>query len=159
MAGTNRSTVVPAENMVRARDILSTLDMHVYVLDDFGRRIGETTFHAYTIREAVGGIVDELTRRLDEVTELLPTGDAWTKACVAHGVLVGIKEFLEAVIDDDWRISKQLAGSVVLDMTIRAAKEIERCELACGEKEGSMGYLAGTAGDPNHIATEEAPHG
>lgn len=165
MLGSKGNTVAPAGNIEEAEDIFSGLAPKIYALDDIARRLADCSLNAFTIRLAVGGIVDGAIEELNGALALVPDGgDACMAAHEAIEALDAMKEFLEAVIGDDWRTTEKVAGSVLLDMAIRAAKEIERAEIACGATFGTMGYLAGEHSesiDPNRlnppIAAEGAP--
>lgn len=155
MADKNRSTVVPAGNLKKAAEVLSKCAGDIYALDDIGRRFAGNLFSPLTLASVVEALAASIRSNLEEAQALLPSplappSSAQVEIGAAQDALDALVEVVVAITNDDrLHVTEQTAGMVIFDLTVGAAKCIERAELACGVVDPSTHYLSGSVRDPN----------
>lgn len=162
MANAKRNTVVSAEALGKARSAIAMTFSEIYALDDIGRNLTASKLSHYTIAKALESFAESACANLAKAERMLPPGHAAVNEVLnAIDHLESLGQFGYAQADDDgWKFNAKTVGDAVFELTVRAAKAIERAEIACGGC-GSGGYLNGSVGDPNrgNVGASEVSHG
>lgn len=137
---------------------LAYLQLALDQLHDIGKRLEKSPYSHFTTMGAVKGIATQMLSALVECQNRLPKG---------HPAKNEVKKAIEAANDlirtaQEWveaheagkEPSNKLQGRAMVALVVDAAQAIERAEIACGENNGTGGWLNDPGMDPNAVRGE-----
>lgn len=152
---------LPQADSEKLTDLISNLFGEIYALTDIALRFEKTPFAVTTTRKATNAFTKTARRGLKECIVGLSDGNQ------ARGEIEGaitalnlIDELMSGVINSsgDFTVPAEIVSAGMHKLVVRAARAMERAEIALGERSGTAGYLDDPDLDPTLPCTESEEH-
>jgi hypothetical protein len=143
----------PAGNLKKAGERFGDCASNIYALDDIGRRFAGNPFSPITMSNVITALSEQIRAILLEADAMLPgfmVHQAHIESAEAANTLQALDDFIIGItVDNELMLAGQTGGRVIYELTARAAKAIERAQLACGVVMTATDYLSGDGTDPS----------